>query len=108
MIKRRNQSYSALEKQKGYYVILENEVKWKITLTYNAKPYKFMSKKGFMVTAKWGERKVTRDSLWFKPVSFDVPKDPTKEEDDDDNKINLTLNWSPTFNKPIDPMEEKY
>lgn len=51
---------------------------------------------------------MTRDSLWFKPVSFDVPKDTTKEEDDDDNKINLTLNWSPTFNKPIDPMEEKY
>lgn len=53
-------------------------------------------------------KEVARDSLWFKPVSFEVPKDPTKEEDDEDNKINLTLNWSPIFNEHNDPMEEKF
>lgn len=53
-------------------------------------------------------KEVTRDSFWFKPVSFDVPKDPIKREEDDNNKINLTLNWSPIFNKHKDPMEEKF
>lgn len=53
-------------------------------------------------------KEVARDFLWFKPVSFEVPKDPTKEEDDEDNKINLTLNWSPIFNEHNDPMEEKF
>lgn len=55
-------------------------------------------------------KEVTRDSFWFKPVSFDVPKDPIKREEDDNNKINMTLNWSPIliFNKHKDPMEEKF
>lgn len=46
-----------------------------------------------------GGNKRTTYSLWFKPASFHVPKDPT-EEDDDNNKIKLTLNRTPTFNKP--------
>lgn len=65
------------------------------------KPYKIVSKKGSMVTAKRGEREVTRDSSRFKPVSFDVPNDPTKEEDDEDLKVNLP----PAFDEPKDPMK---
>lgn len=49
-----------------------------------------------MVTARRGGGKVTRDSLRFKPVSYDIPKDSTKEEDDED----LNLNMSSTFDKP--------
>lgn len=50
-----------------------------------------------MVTARrGGGGEVTRDSIRFKPVSFDIPKDSTKEEDDE----NLNLNRFSTFDKP--------
>lgn len=77
-------------------MILENDIEGKITLTSDLKPYKIVSKKGSMVTARRGGGKVTRYSLRFKPVSYDIPKDSTKEEDDED----LNLNMSSTFDKP--------
>ena len=69
----------------GDYVILENEQRGKTTPIYNPKPYKIVSKKGSMVTAKRGERNVTRNSSRFKTVTFNVPNDPANEEDEEDN-----------------------
>ena len=69
----------------GYYVILENEQRGKTTPIYDPKPYKIVSKKGSMVTAKRGERNVTRNSSRFKTVTFNVPNDPANEEDEEDN-----------------------
>lgn len=76
-----------------------NEVRGKLTPTYDVKPYKIVSKKGSMVTARRGKR----DSSRFKPVSFDVPNDPTKEEDDEDPKVNLP----PAFDEPKESMKRK-
>lgn len=67
-----------------------------------------------MVTAKRGEREVTRDSSRFKPVSFDVPNDPTKEEDDEDLKVNLPPAFDPmkredednSMNSNLDPQSK--
>lgn len=98
---KKTRATGATKKQIGDYVILENEVRGKLTPTYDVKPYKIVSKKGSMVTAKRGEREVTRDSSRFKPVSFDVPNNPTKEEDDEDLKVNLP----PAFDEPKDPMK---
>lgn len=67
------------------------------------KPYPIVSKKGSMVTMNKGEREVTRDSSRFKPVSFDVPNDQTKEEDDEDPKVNLP----PAFDEPKNLMKRK-
>lgn len=49
----------------------------KFTLTYDAKPYKIVSKKGSIITQR-------REG-----TSFDVPNDPTKEKDDENLKMNL-------------------
>lgn len=67
------------------------------------KPYPIVSKKGSMVTMNKGEREVTRDSSRFKPVSVDVPNDQTKEEDDEDPKVNLP----PAFDEPKNLMKRK-
>ncbi|XP_061195224.1 uncharacterized protein LOC133203461 [Saccostrea echinata] len=81
---KKNKAASETGKRIGDYVILEDKVIEKITSIYDPKPYKVVTRKGPMVTAKRREWKVTRDSSRVKPVTFDKLNDPANDEDEDD------------------------
>lgn len=70
----------------------------------------YKKKERVYVNSKMRRKEVIRDFFWFKFVLFDVLKDLIKREEDDNNKINMILNWFLIliFNKYKDLMEEKF
>ena len=53
----------------------------KLTAPFNPKPYKVVSRKGSMITAKQGEHSITQNSSYFKPV---IAEEEENEEDQSD------------------------
>ena len=53
----------------------------KLSIPFNPKPYKVVSRKGSMITAKQGEHSITRNSSHFKPV---IAEEEENEEEKSD------------------------
>ena len=67
--------------KEGDAVLVKQPKANKLTTPFNPKPYKVVSRKGSMITAKQGEHSITRNSSYFKPVIADEEEN---EEDKSD------------------------
>lgn len=74
-------------KHTGDHVMLENEIKGKLIPLYDPNPYIVTKQKGPMITARRGEKEVTRNTSRFKKVTFDIPEDMIDDDDNDEFKI---------------------
>ena len=67
--------------KEGDAVLIKQPKANKLTTPFNPKPYKVVSRKGSMITAKQGEHSITRNSSYFKPV---IAEEEENEEDKSD------------------------
>ena len=67
--------------KEGDAVLVKQPKANKLTTPFNPKPYKVVSRKGSMITAKQGEHSITRNSSYFKPV---IAEEEENEEDKSD------------------------
>ena len=68
--------------KEGDAVLIKQPKANKLTIPFNPKPYKVVSRKGSMITAKQGEQSITRNSSYFKPVI-------TEEEENKEDKSDV-------------------
>ena len=67
--------------KEGDAILVKQPKANKLTTPFNPKPYKVVSRKGSMITAKQGEHSITRNSSYFKPV---IAEEEENEEDKSD------------------------
>lgn len=79
----------------GDKVIVKQIMKAKSSLPYDPTPLEVTAKKGSMITAKNGERAITRNSSFFKKVSDDIEITEEEEEEENDDILPPTVRQQP-------------
>ena len=70
-------------------VLLRNKRENKLTPAFDPQPYTVVGRKGSMISAKRGERVVTRNTSYFKRVPLIHQNNPESDRDDDDVIVEL-------------------
>ena len=75
----------------GDTVLLRKDKKFEKSSTpFHTTPYEVINKKGNMVTCQAGERKITRNSMWFRKLVTNGRRAEDRESNDDDDNFSIS------------------